>query len=297
MSFRNRKDKKRNQKERFETPKMGSDYVDDLLIDENTPKGVLRIFRKNPDSAFADSKRAFNERGSRVLQFDESGDIESYFESASKEIHFRAGAIKNHIVEIGGLLVDVKQKMRSKKSYDFKKWVDSDNCPFSHSTALNYMRVYRFCAGAPELVNKFKPSVLYKLSAPSFPEELREEIKKHAEAPDFADSKKLHLFIADVANGKIDISKDEMQSRCKEIIADRYSDKEELRYRQELTELQRELGQKLRTISKLNGMGRGVPGLTQSENTIPQKYLDIQVMLEDFIGTIGGKLNNLHHDS
>jgi hypothetical protein len=99
-----------------------------------------------------------------------------YLDSVKEEIHIRSGATAYQCFEIGGLLVDVKDLLPHGR---FERWID-ENFQFSRRTALNYCRVYRVCLGQQELVEFFKPSILYHLCAPDFPKDLREVIFDNA---------------------------------------------------------------------------------------------------------------------
>jgi hypothetical protein len=95
-----------------------------------------------------------------------------YLDSIKEEIHIRSRALAYQIFEIGKLLVDAKDLL---PHGSFEKWIE-ENFQFSERTALNFRNVYRVCMGQPELVEFFKPSILYHLCAPGFPEDLREAI-------------------------------------------------------------------------------------------------------------------------
>lgn len=98
--------------------------------------------------------------------------VAKYLDSVKEEIHIRSRSLAYQIFEIGKLLVDVKELL---PHGSFDKWIE-ENFHFSKSTAINFCRVYRVCLGQPELVEFFKPSILYHLCAPSFPKDLREVI-------------------------------------------------------------------------------------------------------------------------
>ncbi len=90
----------------------------------------------------------------------------------ANEIHVRVKITQKEIFKIGGLLTQAKKICQQQKQ-NFKKWIDK-NFDFSYETANNFMNVYRFCFAHKELALKLPASILYKISTPSFPDELRE---------------------------------------------------------------------------------------------------------------------------
>jgi hypothetical protein len=98
--------------------------------------------------------------------------VAEYVDSVKEEVHIRSRSLTYQIFEIGKLLVDAKELL---PHGSFDKWIE-ENFHFSKSTAINFCRVYRVCLGQPELVEFFKPSILYHLCAPGFPKDLREAI-------------------------------------------------------------------------------------------------------------------------
>lgn len=89
-----------------------------------------------------------------------------------KEIKIRVRITKNEIFKIGELLIHVK-KICQQEGKGFQEWIDK-NLDFSYETANNFMNVYEQCFGQRFIAMNVKPTILYKISAPSFPDELRE---------------------------------------------------------------------------------------------------------------------------
>ena len=96
------------------------------------------------------------------------------------------------IIETGERLSKVKQRL---KHGEFMAWVENEiKCHYS--TALHFMRVWQTFGEQKEQISNvgINVSVLYLLSAPSTPEELRTEIVKMAKAGNpvsFAEAKRL----------------------------------------------------------------------------------------------------------
>ncbi len=90
----------------------------------------------------------------------------------SKEINIRVKIQAHEIFKIGYLLL-IAKKICQEQNIRFKLWI-SLSFHFSYETAVNMMNVYLQCMGHHELAENIPPSILYKISAPSFPSELRE---------------------------------------------------------------------------------------------------------------------------
>ncbi len=96
---------------------------------------------------------------------------EKQLESLKIEIQVRLRITAQEIFLIGELLILSKQVCLT-SGLKFQEWI-SENFTFSYETANNFMNVYKHCLGYRELAMQIKPSVLYKLSSPGFPDELR----------------------------------------------------------------------------------------------------------------------------
>jgi hypothetical protein len=95
-----------------------------------------------------------------------------------EEIYRRASNIKREMLEIGRLLTEAKEIVGHG---NFKKWIE-EIFDFSYQTANNLMNVYRYCGGRPEIITTVKASVLYQISAPKFPKDLREHLFEHSQS-------------------------------------------------------------------------------------------------------------------
>jgi hypothetical protein len=89
-----------------------------------------------------------------------------------EEIQVRLKITKVEIFKIGELLVIGKYLCQQNK-IGFQKWIE-ENFDFSLKTANNFMNVYKQLMGFEDLAKEVPSSLLYKISAPSFPEDLRE---------------------------------------------------------------------------------------------------------------------------
>src|SRR4030042_185321 len=89
-----------------------------------------------------------------------------------KEVKHRVLICKKEIFNIGELLVEAKKIVGHG---NFKKWI-ADTFDFSYETANNFMNVYNACLANPSLVGTIKASVLYQISSPGFPPDLREHL-------------------------------------------------------------------------------------------------------------------------
>ena len=99
-------------------------------------------------------------------------DDESKLEHLSKEISVRLRIGKRQIFKIGEILTKAKKICQESKT-NFKQWIEL-NCDFSYETAHNYMNVYKYCLSFERIAEEIPDSILYRLSSPSFDEELRE---------------------------------------------------------------------------------------------------------------------------
>ncbi|MDB4442246.1 DUF3102 domain-containing protein [bacterium] len=92
------------------------------------------------------------------------------------EVNLRVQNIKRELYEIGRVLTEAKKIIGHG---GFQDWMEAE-FDFSYQTANNFMHVYQCCLGRPQLVEDFKPSLLYILTAPKFQENIRELFFKHA---------------------------------------------------------------------------------------------------------------------
>jgi len=108
-------------------------------------------------------------RHCRIFENGRYGDgNEERLAAIEEEISVRISITKREIFVIGELLYEAKKI----KLGEFKRWIE-ETFDFSYYTANNFMNVYKALFGYDQLVSNVKPSILYSISAPSFPEELR----------------------------------------------------------------------------------------------------------------------------
>lgn len=133
-----------------------------------------RLIRLNPDSPWT-FKNIYEEAIAleKVRSYElQSLDPATQLEQIAKEIHVRVKITQTEIFKIGELLYLAKAICQREK-LRLQKWI-KENCDFSYETANNFMHVYKCCIGVREIALTIKPSILYKLSSPGFPEELRQ---------------------------------------------------------------------------------------------------------------------------
>lgn len=139
----------------------------------------MPIERTYPEPIFADSESYDHDgyyskakwlRRVRTFQSGEYGtDEHDRLKMIAEEIQVRIKITKYEIYTVGELLYEAKQIKRG----EFQQWVKG-NFDFSYDTAYNFIRVYQCCLGTKRVLEGIKPSLLYKISAVGFPEELRE---------------------------------------------------------------------------------------------------------------------------
>jgi len=132
---------------------------------------------------------------------------EKYLDSLKEELNARCKGLKHQIFEIGELLFVVKKIL---PHGEFKPWIN-DNFEFCYETAHNYMKVYIVCMGNPEIVEYFKPSSLYVISNPKFPEGLRKALFKGVKGPVDIKKKDLVQIALQIKKGELTITDKEVQ--------------------------------------------------------------------------------------
>jgi len=136
----------------------------------------VKLHQLGPD----DYERAEQLEKWRLTDGGEQIDPEIKLEYLKEEIRTRFRIFKSEVYKIGQLIYEAKQICRHG---EFQKWIE-DNFTFTYKTANNYMLVYQRCLGIPEVVEKLKPTTLYELCAPKFPDTLRQEVFKELEEGD-----------------------------------------------------------------------------------------------------------------
>lgn len=127
------------------------------------------------------------------------------------EIVLRIRNMKQEIYWIGRALTDGK---KLQDHGDFQPWVEK-NFDFSYPTANNIMNVYRTCIGRPELVQSFQSSVLYKIAAPKFPEDLREHLFEHGDHLEKIDNETINRVCKKYKAGKIGLKDPDIKNLMK----------------------------------------------------------------------------------
>lgn len=87
----------------------------------------------------------------------------------ASEIRLRIKRTKQDIFTIGELLVEAKILLSGK----FQQWIE-DTFDFGYHTANNLMNVYVNLKDNRDLIEKIPTSILYKIAANSFPDDLRQ---------------------------------------------------------------------------------------------------------------------------
>lgn len=124
-----------------------------------------------------------------------------------RQVNEKISNIKLKTFEIGCMLTAAKKIV---EHGEFQKWIE-DNFDFSYPTANNFMNVYRYCLGRPDLVVKMKPSILYQIASPKFPEDLREYIFENWNYLEEIKTKPLQEICTRFKNGEIDLDSPEVQ--------------------------------------------------------------------------------------
>jgi hypothetical protein len=225
----------------------------------------------------------------RELKFDRPDivgkELPEYLNYVKKEIHLRARGILYQAYEIGKLLHDVKYRL---PHGEFDNWV-AENVPFSKSTALNYMRLYKYCLGHTEIIEFFKPSVLYEICTPKFPKNFRKLLFENVTGV-FDTSKKELLVVAfKWKKGVVTPKSPEVQKLLKnEKDIFEYNE-----YKSELKSMKKSLENNLEKFKYLNKMNSTHPFLNEEDNAKDDRYFEIEVMIEGFIGKINMMIESL----
>jgi hypothetical protein len=96
----------------------------------------------------------------------------SFLDFIESEIEARIKITKREIFNIGELLFEAKKVCR-KHNVSFQRWI-GDKFDFSYETANNFMNVFKYCFAYRRFAEQIPTSILYKISQPSFPDELRD---------------------------------------------------------------------------------------------------------------------------
>lgn len=105
-----------------------------------------------------------------------SGDDAEYLRSIADEVKLHIKITTLSIFAIGELLFEAKRLIAKKRvPGTFQGWI-GENFDFSYDTAQNFMHVYTACLGHRHLLEGVKPTILYRISEPAFPGELRDAL-------------------------------------------------------------------------------------------------------------------------
>ena len=122
---------------------------------------------KEMDNIYARAESLRNLRIHNALEYGNPDRLQLLVE----EINVRHLIMRREVFTIGELLYEARDILKGK----FQKWIQ-ENFDFSYDTANNIIHVYQCCGAHKDLVKNLNPTFLYRLSAPSFPEELRESL-------------------------------------------------------------------------------------------------------------------------
>jgi hypothetical protein len=146
---------------------------------------------------------------------------ETYFEDDSlnpqqlalitDQIHEIAKTFKRDIYKIGKLLTEAKELVGHG---NFKKYI-KDNFDFSYPTANNLMNVYNQCLPWPSMVETIPSTVLYAISSPNFPPDLRELLFNHGYGLSDIDKPKIKDILKKYNKKEIDLSSPEIRGLIK----------------------------------------------------------------------------------
>ena len=217
--------------------------------------------------------------------------VEDYLELAAEEIQHRHNSLKHQIFEIGKVFCDVKKFIPHGKFLDWVK----QKTPYSISTAENLMRVYEECLGYPEVTQFFKPSELYVICQPSFPEEFREElfIKAYRERRENdIGREKLLEILHKWKRGEIQIDSPEVQN-----LLTQEKDRDYFHlYKRELEALQVILENRLRNFSSLDSKFISSPLLGNDKDAKSVKYSEVFHMVMGFISDVKFMIQKINPD-
>jgi hypothetical protein len=158
-----------------------------------------------------DAKRVKDEREKSKSDSKAKFTKQDYLDSIKDELQARSRGIKYQIYEMGKLLHEAKKLL---PHGTFKKWIN-DNFEFCYRTAFNFMQVYRFCMGQPEVVRYFKPSSLYIIARPDFPNDLRQALFHGVKGPVDIKEKDLVKIALKYKNGQLKTTDQEVQNLLK----------------------------------------------------------------------------------
>lgn len=168
-------------------------------------QGANFIYKVNEVFQEFDIKNSARLREKRVFEFS-SLTPEQKLDHLVDEISIRVKISQQQIFIIGELLILAK-KVCSENGLSFQNWI-AENFDFSYDTANNFMNVYRNCLGSIDAAEKIPISILYKISSPSFPLELREYILQNMNPEKFTNKLLINLMAKYKEGGVVAIEED-----------------------------------------------------------------------------------------
>ena len=165
-------------KESFKKKSRRDQYVGYYLTEER---------RDNANTMFPDLYSLANSyEENRVYSF-EALTADQKLDSIVNEVKVRVRITKQEIFRIGELLFMAK-KICHGRNENFQDWIEK-NFDFSYETAINFMHVYRYCFSYRQLAVEVPTSILYKVSMPSFPDDLRDFLFKEGQLEKLSNGK------------------------------------------------------------------------------------------------------------
>ncbi len=120
---------------------------------------------------------AMEEEKFRAYEFNSLGpDVQ--LEYIADKIPLRT-KISNRERFIIGDMLHIAKRICQQLKIGFQKWIE-DKTDITYETAKNYMHLYTYSLGYLELALNIDPTLLYKISAPGFDQELRDWLFKNA---------------------------------------------------------------------------------------------------------------------
>lgn len=157
---------------------MAKQFKRNVRTKDGPPEYVFEAERRDPKDFLSGSVYDVANRLEEETMFEIDGyEPTAILNHIAEEIKIRIRITGNEIFKIGELLCKAKKVCQANK-ISFKEWI-SKNCKFSYETAINFMHTFKYCMGFRYIAYEIPPSILYKISQPSFPEELREFLFTH----------------------------------------------------------------------------------------------------------------------
>jgi len=171
---------------------------------ENLAKG--QSLDENP---FGDERSLY--KTANDLEMDRIAGI-SDLDDLKNEVKISIKITADEIFRIGEILT-IGKKLCQKQKVGFKKWV-SELGEFSYETANNYMNVFKYCCGNRTIAKKVPPSILHKISTPSFSDELREYLFDSGMLDEMTKGRLVEL-VEKYKQGGIEAIEAELENICK----------------------------------------------------------------------------------